>query len=261
MTVYADVLFLVNFSMDLLTLYLAARITGRQPGRARMIAAAIAGGIFGTILTALEIEGIAGAVANLAVMAGMSAAAFGKSGGWIRNSLVVCGTGTLLGGIMTAILSLGEPVTGDYGSIYPSVFLGCTAAAWFFTRLFSASSARKTAEIRFTVHGKNVSFIALCDSGSFLTEPISGIPVITVAAKTAGISPEELLIPENGYRVRMIPVRTLTGNGMLCGFIPEEVTVDGRRVNAVIAPDEGKRGGYDGIVPAGLYRIHKESEV
>ena len=261
MTVYGDVLFLVNFSMDLLTLCFASRITHRMIGRFRLILGGIFGGIGGTVLAIADQTGIAGKAGSLAVMCGMTLIAFGTKGGWLRNSLIVCGSGTLLGGIMTAILSMGEPVAVDYGSIYPSVFLGCTAAAWCFTRLLASSSAKKTAQTAFTVRGETYTFMALRDSGSFLADPVSGTPVITVSEKVIGIPADRIAQPKYGFRVRIIPVRTVTGEGMLYGFIPDSVTVDGMETRAVIAVDTGERGGFDGIVPAGLSIIHKESEL
>ena len=261
MTVYGDVLFLVNFSMDLLTLIFASRITHRMLKRSRLILASAFGGIMGTVITGADVSGIPGTLANLAVMAGMTVIAFGIKGGWIRNSLIVCGSGTLLGGIMTAILSLGEPVIMDYGSIYPSVFLGCTAAAWCFTRMFASASVKKTAQVSFTAGEKSFTFTALRDSGSFLTEPISGMPVITVSRQILGPAAEKFTDPGSGFRLRIIPVRTVTGEGILYGFVPDTVTMDGTEVRAVIAVDGESRGGFDGIVPAGLSIIHKESEL
>ena len=160
---------------------------------------------------------------------------------------------------MTVLLAMGDPVIMDYGRGYPSAFLGCTAAAWCFTRLLSSSSSKKTAQVEFNAAGEFRSFTALRDSGSFLAEPISGIPVIIASQHILKIPPERITDPSSGFRVRIIPVKTVTGEGALMGFLPDSVKVDGIAVRAVIAVDEGVHGGFDGIVPAGLNTIHKES--
>lgn len=252
MTVYADILFLVNFSMDLLTLMFAAYVTHRPVKRTRLIIGAAAGGLCGTVLSVYHLPRIPGVLLNLAVMAGMTLITFGRQGRVVRDSLIVCGSGTLLGGIMTALLSMGEPVMLDYGSVYPSVFLGCAAAAWGFTRLFASSSVKQSAEVTVTALGITRTFTALCDSGCFLAEPISGIPVITASRDALGEFAEKLTHPDSGMRIRVIPVNTVTGGGMLYGFVPDAVTVNGCAVRAVIGLDEGQRAGFDGIVPASL---------
>lgn len=256
MTVYADILFLVNWSMDYLTLVFASQITHLRAKRWRILLGSIAGGLTGTLISLMSPEGLWGNLLNLTVMAGMTVIAFGIQG-VVKSGLIVCGAGTLLGGIMTALLSLGDPVAMDYGSSYPSVFLGCAAAAWGFTRLFAASAAKGTAEVRFTVSGESRCFTGLRDSGSFLAEPLSGIPVITVSREILGNLAEQLDAGRD-LRIRVIPVKTVTGDGILWGFVPDRIYVDGKEVRAVIAMDSGKRGGFDGIVPAGLSMIHKE---
>ncbi|MBQ8512410.1 MAG: sigma-E processing peptidase SpoIIGA [Clostridia bacterium] len=263
MTVYADILFLVNFSMDLLTLIFASRITHRSVKRLRLILGAMAGGFGGTLLSLIRLPAIAGNLLSAALMAGMTVITFGLRGNMMRMCLIVCGSGTLLGGIMTAILSLGEPVMLDYGSVYPSVFLGCAAAAWGFTRLFAASSVKKSAEVTVTAQGITRTFTALCDSGCFLTEPISGMPVITASEDALGTLAGRVTNPDSGLRLRIIPVKTVTGSGMLYGFVPDAVSVDGIEVRAAVAVDEGERGGFDGIVPASLAgtRLHKWREL
>lgn len=259
MTVYADVLFLVNFSMDLLTLVLASRITHKAVSRVRLLMSGAFGGISGTILSVWEIGGVTGAVLNLLIMTVMTLLAFGRKGNLIRNSLIVCGSGTLLGGIMTVLLSAGEPVILDYGGAYPTAFMLCAAAAGVFIRMISGSCVRKTAEVAFSADGIRRSITALCDSGCFLTEPMSGLPVITVSDYVLGELNDRL--QDGSLKLRVIPVKTVTGKGILYGFVPDEVSVDGSRVRAVIAAGRESYGGFDGIVPAALTgRILKPKE-
>lgn len=261
MTVYADVLFLVNFSMDLLTLVLASRITHKAVSRVRLLMSGTFGGISGTILSVWELGGFTGAVLNLLIMTIMTLLAFGIKGNLIRNSLIVCGSGTLLGGIMTVLLSAGEPVILDYGGAYPTAFMLCAAAAGVFIRMISGSCVRKTAEVAFSADGIRRSFTALCDSGCFLTEPMSGLPVITVSDCVLGELNDRLRRQDGSLKLRVIPVKTVTGKGILYGFVPDEVFVDGSRVRAVIAAGRESYGGFDGIVPAALTgRILKPKE-
>ena len=263
MTVYADILFLINFSMDFLSLCSAGRLTSHPLSRRRLLAASAVGSFLGTammLLTSPLSEGIPFLIAGFFTAVLMTRLAFGpyrKVLPMLRDSLILWGTGTLLGGIMTSVLSLGTPVfvSSDGSDRFLPVFLLCFALSSVFLRLTRHTSAKTSAVISVTAGGIPVSFEALCDSGCFLTEPISGLPVILGSADA--LSPlTELLNEENPkLRLRMIPADGVCGHCLLRGFVPDSVCVNGRVVSAVIAcgGDTGY-GGYDGIVPTRLVR-------
>ena len=56
MTVYADVLFAVNFCMDLLSLYGAGVILDRRKRSVRMLLAAAIGALYGVLEIVLDIQ-------------------------------------------------------------------------------------------------------------------------------------------------------------------------------------------------------------
>ncbi len=263
---YADILFFINFSMDFITLYLTARLTSGPPAGARAALAAVVGGIYGTAAVALGIDGIAGVLAAGVLSVGMVALAFGFGGAvtLLRRSAVFWGFAALLGGVMTAICSLG----GDFGA--PGSPAGGTALLFvgstlclLIIRVFSRFSRRKTVRVRIEFDGKQASFTALCDSGNLAADPLSARPVIladrsVIRTAVPELSPAD--IPDKlSARIRMIPVKGIGGGGMLTGFIPDSVwvTAGGRekRCDAVIAvTDSGSTffGGYPANLPASL---------
>lgn len=262
MTVYADILLLVNFSMDFLTLYLTGCLLHKPMQKRRLIAAAFLGSAGGTVysLTA-EQNGIMGTLISvmlgLALSALMVRISFGRSSSkssLLRDSLSVWGAGTLLGGIMTFLLSLGEPVYMSGGNNFLPSFAACFFVSIGMTRLFSTAKSKRCARVVVEALGQKCAFEALCDSGSFASEPISGKPVIIVRKTVLGEWSDKLASDACSLRLRMIPLHGIGGDCLLRGFLPDKVTVDGREVAAVIAIQEstGDFSGYDGIVPAVL---------
>ncbi len=259
MTVYADILFFVNFSMDLLTLILTGKILGRRPQKRRLLFAAAEGGALGTLLIFLpsgRVWRILSVVFGIVTAGGMTWTAFGY-GGFLRlfrESFILWGVGSLFGGITTFIMTLGEPIYLDFGNHYPTLFLLCSGCAVVFSRLFTVSRTKRSAVVDVTVEEKTYSITVLCDSGSFAKDPISARPAILVRRSIMEDVYERLARGDVGLKVRIIPVGGIDGKRILYGLIPDRVEVEGRTVDAVVAflEAEERPAGFDGILPAAL---------
>lgn len=258
MTVYADILFLINFSMDFLSLCLAGRLTSERMSRRRLLLSAAFGSLSGTAAMFVT-EGVPFVLCGLVTALLMTRIAFGRqrTARLLRGSVILWGTGTLLGGLMTSVLSLGDAaaVTAE-DTPFPAVFLLCFALSSLLMRLVKSVSGKSSARVTVHACGVTVSFGALCDSGCLLTEPISGMPVIVASADALGQLGAMLDADPPVLRLRMIPADGVCGRCLLRGFVPEKVSADGRQVSAVIAcGGEGTDyGGFSGIVPAKLIR-------
>ena len=264
MTVYADILLLVNLSMDILSLYIVGRVCHKKMSVGRITVASFIGAVSATVLTLFPVAervmgGVLNIIAGIAVSLIMTRIAFGRPPGvpvLLRDSVILWGGGALIGGIMSFVLSLGEPVIGETKQSYTPTFAVVAAIVLFVVRLFSARAHKQSAEVKITVMSDTYSFTALCDSGSFAEEPISGLPVIIVKSYTLPKIAEELHSPECRLKLRMIPVRGIGGGGLMYGFIPDSICIDGREVSAVVAID-GSRGTYaeqTAIIPSVLCR-------
>lgn len=249
--------------MDFLTLYVAGKLTHKKLRKRRLVFSAVFGALNGTVMTLLpSATGMAYAILTVAVgfviSCLMTRIAFGRYrniAGLARDSVIVWGSGALLGGIMTIIMSQGGPVFFGVGGDFAIPFALCAATASFVMRLFSVHRAKRSAEVKIHVNGSVFCVSSLCDSGSFLTEPISSLPVIIVCERELGEVGARLRedVPK-GLKLRLIPVRGIGGERVLRGFIPDMVTLDGREVEAVIASDGENTNfsGYGGIVPSVL---------
>lgn len=263
MTVYADILLFVNFSMDFLTLYLAGRLLHKPMRKSRLIFAAITGSTGGTVwsLVPMDFAAVFTVAVGLLLSILMTRIAFGKNTavGIVRDSLAVWGAGILLGGVMTCVLSLGEPVyiaENRHTKAFFPAFVICFAAASVLIRLFTTAKSRKSARVTVESAGVSRSFSVLCDSGNFAADPISGRPVILVRSGVLTEFEEMLTSDKCILHLRMIPVEGIGGTSILRGFVPDSVSVDDAPKDAVVAVcKDGKSfAGYDGILPAALCR-------
>ena len=258
MTVYADVLFFIDFSMDFLTLYLAARITHTPPKKGRLLASAAVGALGGTLLTIVQ---PGDSLRWLSIPAGlilsfiMTLIALGVKQPpdlLIRDFLLIWGVGVSLGGVMTWLMSLGTPVFLQPHRGFPAVYALCLIGAILFTRIEGARRRTKTATVIWSAGPYGGSFTALCDSGSFAADPISGRAAILVKKEALGGITMALANPEAGLHYRLIPIAGVCGEKLLSGFVPDSVTVNGRKVEAVLAVADSDFAGYDGLIPAVL---------
>lgn len=261
MTVYADILLLVNFSMDFLTLALTGRLLHKPMRRNRLIIAALLGSFCGTLWSVLY----TGDSAFLSVGVGLLFASlmahilFEKNSAVenIRNSLSVWGAGIVLGGVMTCVLSLGEPIylaESQHAKAFLPTFAVCFVLTSALMRFYDSAKSKKSAQVTVESAGVSYSFRALCDSGSFVTDPISGKPVILVRCGVLIEFEKMLEWDVCTLRLRMIPVEGVGGSCVLKGFVPDRVTVNDVMRDAVIAIHREREtfSGYDGILPAAL---------
>lgn len=283
--VYADLFFLINFSMDFLCLFLSMGLLHLKRSRWRMLLAAALGGVYSVVALFLEGTPWVSLCADLGVCIAMCALCAAGKGVRVGRLLLFCGTyfgvSALMGGGMTALYNLLgradlplEEVQSDGISAWMFLLLATAAAliAAFGGRVFSRKTAIKTCRVRIRMDGVRCELEGLCDSGNLLCDPISGTPVIVADRRTwLAALPEELRravesggrqmesLPE-GRRVRIVPMHTAQGSGLAVALVPDEVlliTENGKAqaVHALIAPSgEPLSGAFRAVVPTALLR-------
>ncbi len=263
---YADVLWLINFSMDFLSLYAAAKLLSLPLRPGRMVLSAALGAVYAGGAAYWNFGGFPGAAAAALVSAAMSALSFGIREGaaaFLRAFLAVWGCGALLGGIMTVFSTFAQAVpTSSSG---PELLLASSLALVAGVRSAGRRMRRGTARIRFC-YGENIyEGNALVDSGNLLRDPLSGDAVILLRAADARLfAPGETdtvfhgIPGEGGVGIRAVPVRSVGGTGMLYGFLCPEVSVTFRnrtkirRAVICVDHDSDGYGGCGALLPASL---------
>ena len=234
MAVYADVLVIINYAVNLVVLLACAKILGRAKKRWRLRAAALFGAL-GALVIFLPFYGFwSQMIWKCLLSVGMAGIAFGfrPYRRFLKALFIIFCAGWVFAGflLMCAFFWMPEKVLFYNGAIYfdvsiVSLLLGITgayAAVLLLERLLGGRTPEK-AFYGVTVYenGKTVAFKALADTGNSLKEPFSGAPVMVCDPKTiSGIRPAD------AHRFRLIPCVTVSGEGVLDGFCPERLVLD-----------------------------------
>lgn len=262
MVLYADVLFLVDLSMDYLTLYLCAKLTHRRVHPLRLVLAAIIGALGSVFLVCLETGRGMTFFAGLLLSAIMNAITFGfgrSAGAFLRQYLLVWGSGAITGGCMSLILSIGTPVymapasaTGGTQAFLP-FFLTTTGIVYCLIRILQKRLQVKTAEMQITYRGETKRCTVLVDSGNLLTDPLTGRAVVLVSQDAVA----DLPLPTDAHTLGLLPIPASGVNGtrLLWGFRPDVLYINGIERDALVAAEPVSTdhyGGYSGTCPLSL---------
>ena len=264
-TVYLDIFFLINFSMDFLGLFLSGKLLGKNIRLLRAIIAATVGGVYAcaSLFISSYLLGAASFFIDAIVCLLMAfITVFDRKAVKepLSFALVYGAVSILLGGGMTALFNLfnkigvdklfGEGNQSDGMSVWFFFFLAIFSA--FFTviggRALKRKLMRKKGRIEIQYKGKSVSLLAICDSGNLLREPISRLPCIVVDTDSvADIFSDSLLRAvrsgnildvsgEDKAKIRLIPTATATGEAMLIGIRVDHILLDmGKGASEVFA--------------------------
>ena len=276
-TLYIDVYFLINMTVDLLALNFAARLSKITVGMKRLIISAVIGGLYAA-LSVLFIESrltvIILSLLSLILMCLIStekACVFRK----IKYSLAFLVSEILIGGIVFygfsfASEAISESALFEFGnqnrkllilSLLVLLSLGILKLMIFF---FSNSSAEKNVKIDVVYNGKGFTFEALVDSANMAVDPFDSTPVMLLSKKES-----QRMLGEGFYeiqninsaeyalkkKVRLIPISFGTTKKILYGLRPDEVFVhkkNGReKISLTVAIDTDGEGycGYGALVP------------
>ncbi len=284
-TVYIDLLFLINFSMDFLCFYISSRILSLRLRPLRICIAATVGGLYSGAALFLSVGGFWSLLIDISVCFLMCLIVYlGKEKDVLLCVLLYLAVSMALGGFMTAIFNLlreagfgeGVNVESEEG-ISVWLFALIALLSGFFTLLggkfFRKRASVRKAEVKIFWEGKEAKLSALVDSGNLLCEPISGRPCVAVdISALRGFLPEELLSlslsgalsrlgyvsPKYAKSIGMIPTQTATGEGLLLSVRADKIEIDAGRgyyeADALLALCrlDGKEAGA--LVPAELIK-------
>lgn len=256
--IYADVYFIVNFTMDALALYLTAKAVGNPPKLLRISLAAAMGAIYSLLTLFLPDENPLSFFTAVTFPFLMILVAFGwreKLRDTFRPLAAFWVISFLLGGAATAVSYLlgrwadREALIGGRVEALPGElpYWGILLLALVVGAILSLLLRRRkkipqtvTLTIGEDTQGA-VTLTGMVDSGNLLTEPLSGSAVILVDRELATFLPPELAFlrtkdpPTLTPRLRLIPYSTANGEGILYGYLPKIVQIGGKPRTACIA--------------------------
>lgn len=264
--IYSDILFLINFSLDFLCLFISSRLLHRKSRVWRWAVASLFGGLYAFLPYLAELDiylSLPLHIASATVIC-LIAFGFGDAKGLLLAVLTFIASSALLGGLITAFYSLiGGYSNGIYREIDSLSFLIICVLSALFALLYSLICRKRidirSAEIRIKIGKDFVRARLLCDSGNLVTEPFSALPVIVLSSTCLPPpydNPESELFPQT---IRAIPFSTSSGAGCFFGFRPERIELlrparKPKLIDAYIGIDTERKSysGYDGLIPTSV---------
>ena len=274
---YADVLFIINFGMDLITIWLSFLIVHESTSTLRLIISSVIGGLYGVITVVFDFNGILSVTASILIslimvlISSRSRLTFGK---YVKYTFILWGVGALLGGVTSLIVRFGKGNENTFKTHNAPFFVLALAGliSSLIIKAFSSRSAVESCIAKISIFGSSVETKMLTDSGNLVKEPISGAPVIFVKKKLfdaqlvdhidlfcGKLSDVVHLPPDLKRRLRLVKVERAGDSAVLPAFIPDEVELrykkQHKKVSCVIVFENiDDYAGFDGIVPAVLLK-------
>ena len=246
--IYADSMFLLNFTVDYLLLLATGKICALPLRRGRMALGAAWGGVY-ALLAALIPAPFANAWVKILAGLGCAAIAYAPGPRFARSALVFFAVGAAFGGAVYAAVGLGGGMAPDAPLPAVSIrtlvlsFALCYAILSLVFRGLGRRSLRQVETAQLWLRGRSVSFRALRDTGSELRDN-GGRPVMTVGwSAVAPLFPELSHPPRDpallclamseleglAGRCRVLPCQTVTDSGgLLAAFRPDLLLIGGR---------------------------------
>lgn len=286
--VYADLLFLINFSMDYLCLYICARIMHKKLYLHKMLIASTLGGIYSVASLFLPVSAIPSIIIDCLVCLIMCSVAFASRGVKVGTVLLCTflyvGISMMTGGCMTALfnwlnrleLPIGEL---DSDGISTYLFAILAAIAGFVSlkggQIVSSRSSVRECRLKVRFCNQDFEFTGICDSGNLVRDPISGKPVVFLDRQIVSSKLDISFLDDfkNGKMsktcpcksLRLIIVKTAAGTSAISAATPEKITLEAEYKNGtsvLLEPDVlialsdigSSAQGYNAIVPSQIIK-------
>lgn len=276
-TLYVDVYFLINFTVDILALYFSAGFAKIPISVPRLMISGLLGGMY-AVLAILFIS-------NQKIMYPISALLLvtmilicAKGVGWYRKmkyAVAFLFFQIIIGGLVYYSYCTLDKVmdTEDLASvgaenrnllILSLIVLLSIGVLKLIISFFGSVKSEKSVSLIICRDGKEYSLEALVDSGNLAKDPFDKTPVMLINHEKAKeifgdqVSSEDMLVSSDyktKRKIRIIPVSMGKDNKILYGIKPESVYAlsGGKRekITVVVAFDEDtdNYGGYSGLIP------------
>ncbi len=262
--VYVDILFLINFSLDYMTMYLTGKWMHLAMKRARLILVSFLLALYG--LWALLFCASYYILILTSVLSSSAACAFLFKTKRLKKliscvllfHLISISLGTLCG-FLFKLIETNIANTEDYSSadkkIVVFTVLAIISGILVYIGNQLLSSTKYERELEAVIHLERYSFRLrlLVDTGNRVIDPISGRAVVFVseAVLNHALGPhwkdDDFLMT----RKRCICVETVAGKRVLPAFIVDNITINRLEQTCLLAVNQYTNfDGYDGIIPA-----------
>ena len=252
MTVYLDIVILLNFLIDWLLLLGTNRLCGYSPGGGRAVVAAGVGGIYAGCCFLPGFIFLGSWLWRIVSLLLMSWIAFGFSVSALRRGIVFTLLSMALGGV-----AMGMGTVGFWQLVLAAAAVALMCIVGFRVKLGMVNYI----PIEITFGGKQLRITALQDTGNGLRDPLTGRPILVVGAEIArqliGLTdqqlrqPFEVMTAGNIPGLRLVPYRAVGQPcGMLLALRIPEVKIGNVKQSTLVAfaPDRlSQEGAYQAL--------------
>ena len=279
---YVDVYFLINFTIDIVALFISSRLLHISTCIRRLALSAALGGTV-ALIDVLCDGGVwvrALCAVLFLLLSGMIISKDMPLVGRIRFIIVFMCIEMLLAGAVWYGYRLLDRYLGDISEyiggdsenrsalIFSVIVLLAIGVLKLFIMVFSKSTDIESVRIKIQVCGKEAECDALVDSGNLVKDPMNMNPVIFLKRSLAEtLFPKQVielsdidgLDPAVKRRIRLIPITRNGETHVMTGMLADNViipSVNSGSVSATLAFDkeEGDYGGLPALVPSCLLR-------
>ena len=268
MTVYADILFIVNMYVDAILLYGTARFLHLPLKKGRWLLASLLGGALGLCALLPPMPGGLLLLLCLVQTLLLVAAAFGRCGLRIllKGAFLLFLLGAALSGVLAAMRRF-LPVHGVvlrngavYFDISPLLLVLLTCGAYGVLYLFERIFRKRQPDVLYktawlTLGGKSVTLRVKVDTGLTLREPFSGQPVLVAERSAlAAVLPADFGTESCTLPLRLVPFSTIGGSGILPAFRPDSLFLEGEALPhwAAVSARPLSAGGVQALIGTDL---------
>ena len=275
-TIYIDVYFLINFTVDLLAIYFSSVLSKIKCGIRRMIIASIVGGSYAVLAVLLfDSSAFMYPISVLILIIIVCTVAYRVSVyrklkyavSFILFQLLIGGAVYYGYCALSALISL-ESINAINGTNKKLLILALLVLlAIGMIKLILAFFGNVKSEVSVTLDafwgGKHLRFDALVDSGNLAKDPFDKKPVVLITLNEArklialpqSVNDYDKLTENLKRRIRIIPITRGRSTVILYGIKPDKtLLVKGNRnteieITLAIDTEEGDYGGYPALIP------------
>ncbi len=286
--VYIDMLFLLNFLMNSVTLFVTSNFIKANLSIPRLVVGSVISALYSTLMFFPQTAFLYTAISKivmffLTVFVTFPTKAFLSL---LKNTAVFFAVNLIFGGMFFALVfftnfgeALGAAVSNGElylnisfeALLFSTILSYITVSIILYIKKQTASVQKGIYSITISINGKDVTKKALCDTGCTLSDPISGFPAVIISPKTAkkllGNSFQENYSAILANKCRILPYTTIDNEGgMLFGFVPDELFVDNKKIScsvvAVAKTDFNQEGQISAIFnPKILEKLNERKAV
>lgn len=275
-TLYIDVYFLVNFTVDIISSFFALRLSRLESNMKRLIFSSLLLSLFSVFIVFIEDMlllkyALSCATLLLSSFIIISGVSFKRRLKYVFSFIIfeglVGGFTSFLWEVLDKHLKGGEEnrVENSRLLFFAVIVLLSVGVFKMIISFFSHIESEGSVKIRIELLDKSVICDAFVDSGNMATDPMDMRPILilkpSLAKKILPINVIELsdvdgIDKEIRRRIRLIPISGASGVKILTGIRPDRVLVirDGREeeifVTLAIDKEGGDFGGYPALMPS-----------